>query len=244
MHYTPSWPVPFGGRNHSGAVTQNFLWRQGSSYIMDNHRAAMWCWLQEIKEAEPVCLMHIDEHYDTLYANIEAELAAMPGLKGLSIADYLTLSRSVGPQSSPLIRWDNYLSLFLERYGEQVKRSFFITHKVGDKPRHHNAKYAEPKHVPNNIDYWMNQFPDQWLINIDLDYFFCDQGGLRKPMFSDQYVETVFAAIAKIQQAGRIRCLTMCLSPDERYSGSWQQAEDLCSTACRILGLQFSLPTP
>jgi hypothetical protein len=80
-------------------------------------------------------------------------------------------------------------------------------------------------------------------VNVDLDYFFCDQGGLRKPMFSDQYVAAVFGAIAEMKRAGRIKCLTICLSPDEGYSGSWEQAEQLCSTACQILELQFSLPT-
>jgi hypothetical protein len=243
MQDTPSWPIPFRGRNHSGAVEQNFLWRQGNSYVMDNHRAALWCWLQEMQEHDSVGLIHIDEHYDTLYANIQAEIAALPQLKGLSVNEYLELTTMDGLQSTPLIRWDNYLSLFLERYGAQVRRSVFVTHKVGDKPRHCNAQYPEPQHVPENIDHWMKAPPDQWLVNVDLDYFFCDQGGLRKPMFSDQYVAAVFGAIAEMKRAGRIKCLTICLSPDEGYSGSWEQAEQLCSTACQILELQFSLPT-
>jgi hypothetical protein len=243
MQDTPSWPIPFRGRNHSGAVEQNFLWQQGNSYVMDNHRAALWCWLQEMQEHDSVGLMHIDEHYDTLYANIQAEIAALPELKNLPVNEYLALTSEVGAQSTPLIRWDNYLSLFLERYGAQVQRSVFVTHKVGDKPRHKYPQYREPRDVPENIDSWMKTPPDQWLVNVDLDYFFCDQGGMRKPMFSDQYVATVFSAIAEMKHAGRIKCLTICLSPDEGCSGSWEQAEQLCSTACEILELQFSLPT-
>jgi hypothetical protein len=42
------WLVPFRGRNASKVYNQNFLWRYESVYVMDNHRAAMWCWLRHI----------------------------------------------------------------------------------------------------------------------------------------------------------------------------------------------------
>jgi hypothetical protein len=243
MQHMPTWLIPFRGRNHSGAVEQNFLWREGNSFIMDNHRAALWCWLQEMQAHDSVGLMHIDEHYDTLRQNIQAEIQHLPELRSLSVHDYLALTINLDGRSTPLIRWDNYLSLFLERYGEKVVRSVFATHEVGDRPVHHDARYPKPQDVPENIDFWMQSIPDQWLVNVDLDYFFFrDHEGSRKPMFSDQYVKTVFEAIAGMQRAGRIKCLTICLSPDKDCSGGWPQAEQLCSTACQILGLQFSLP--
>jgi hypothetical protein len=46
--YGGEWPVDFRGRNRSGPYNQNFLWRRDSVYVMDNHRAAFWCWLQRI----------------------------------------------------------------------------------------------------------------------------------------------------------------------------------------------------
>lgn len=209
---------------------------------MDNHRAAMWCWLQELAPSEPVGLLHIDEHFDTLYANIDSELSALPELTGMSVTEYLQLSKSYGSHNCPLIRWDNYLSLFLERYGKQVEKSVFVTHNVGDKPRHQSAQFPDPQHVPDNLSFWLKPHPDQWIINIDLDYFFCDQNGQRRPMFSDQYIASVFGAIADLQQAGRVKCLTICLSPDEGYSGSWEQAEQLCQVVCNAVGLRFALP--
>ena len=42
------WLVPFKGRNTSGIYEQNFLWRDGAVYVMDNHRAALWCWIQHL----------------------------------------------------------------------------------------------------------------------------------------------------------------------------------------------------
>lgn len=40
--------IPFRGRNHSGPINQNLLWHYRNIYLMDNHRAALWCWQQEI----------------------------------------------------------------------------------------------------------------------------------------------------------------------------------------------------
>ena len=42
------WLVPFKGRNRSLSFDQNFLWRKDNIFIMDNHRAALWCWLQHM----------------------------------------------------------------------------------------------------------------------------------------------------------------------------------------------------
>lgn len=44
----PKWHVPFKGRHDSLATRQNFLWQYGNVYVMDNRRAALWCWLREI----------------------------------------------------------------------------------------------------------------------------------------------------------------------------------------------------
>lgn len=236
------WHVPFKGRRHSGATAQNFLWGGNGTYVMDNHRAAMWCWVREMSTTEHVGLLHIDEHYDTLYANIQSELATLPSLSRISIDGYLALTASESDGGHPLIRWDNYLSLFLERYSARVPRAVFITHDVGDKPRHANVQYPKPQSVPENMDYWLRASPDRWIINVDLDYFFCDQGGVRRPMFSEQYVDTVFRAIADCYKSGRVACLTLCLSPDEGYSGSWEQAEILCGRACELLDIPFVLP--
>lgn len=243
VSHQPHWLIPFRGRNHSGASTQNFLWREGNAYIMDNHRAAMWCWLQELTATDVVGLLHIDEHYDTLYANIDAEIAALPALGNTSIQDYLNLTIEGEEGHYPLIRWDNYLSLFLELYGNQIHTAIFVTHNVGDKPKHRNVQFRESVHLPGNLAFWMTSYPGKWIINVDLDYFFCDQEGTRKPLFSDSYVATLFRRIRFLQQTGRVQCLTICLSPDEGYAGSWHQAEELCQFICQIADLKFCLPS-
>lgn len=236
------WLVPFKGRNHSGSVNQNFVWSQGNISIMDNHRAAMWCWLRDVPHRKPVRLLHIDEHYDTLYSRMDEWLAALPALRNLSIEKYLALEYKTDLGAVPLLRWDTYLSIFLERYGSQVREAIFATQGVGDKPRFNNASFPTPNQLPGNIDYWLGCGDEQWIVNVDLDYFFCDQEGTRRRMYSEDYIHTVFAAIHDARKVGRVASLTICLTPDEGYTGGWSNAEELCAEVCEILELKFSLP--
>ena len=57
-------------KNHelktSGCYNMNFLFNNGKFYIMDNHLAAAWCWLQKIDTSKRYGLFHIDRHYDLL----------------------------------------------------------------------------------------------------------------------------------------------------------------------------------
>lgn len=236
------WLVPFKGRHHSLATIQNFLWQSGNVYIMDNHRAAMWCWLQEVASDENVLLLHIDEHFDALYSRMKQWRRHMPELRGLSIEQYLALTYPAETFTLPLIQWDNYLSLFLEGYGQQVCRAVFITHNAGDKPRFDGALHPRPEEVPGNIGFYLDH-PERAIVNVDLDYFFCnDDQGQRRLMFSDDYISAVFRSIRTHMNAGRVACLTLCLTPDEGYTGGWAQAEALCARVCAILGIAFELP--
>lgn len=236
------WVVPFKGRNVSLATKQNFLWQTGNVYIMDNHRAAMWCWLQEVSSDEIVLLLHIDEHFDTLYSRMEEWRCHLPELRGLSIDQYLALTFPNGDRTLPLIQWDNYLSLFLELYRQQLRRAIFITHNEGDRPQFESALHPRPEDVPGNLAFYLDH-PERAIVNIDLDYFFCDDDqNRRRLMFSDDYISSVFRSIRAHMDAGRVACLTLCLTPDEGYTGGWAQAEALCARACAILGIEFELP--
>ena len=128
--------MPFKGRLASAEYAQNFLWQFDTTYVMDNHRVASWCWLRHIDTSSPFNLIHIDKHFDTLTSNIDAWLDVMPDVAAISVDDYLATEFSDADTAVtyPLFRWDNYLSLFLGRYATNVQRSIFATHNVGDKP--------------------------------------------------------------------------------------------------------------
>jgi len=237
-----TWWVPFAGRNHSGSVNQNFLWQHENVYVMDNHRAALWCWLREVAANEVVDLLHIDEHTDTLSSRLDEWLEALPELRGLTIDQYLAIPLDTGYGSIELVRWDTYLSLGLARYAANFHQCVFATHGNGDRPRWERLATSQPDKLPSGIPAWLEDSERRWIVNVDLDYFFCDQGHGRALMFSDEYIHSVFAEIAKARAAGRLACLTICLTPDEGYTGGWPQAEALCARACEILGIPFALP--
>ena len=121
------WLIPFKGRNFSGCYTQNFLWKKDNVYIMDNHRAALWCWFQHISADEKINLLHIDKHTDTLQSRLKEWVNACPDLWTIKLEEYLSfIHEKDAGQDVPLFRWDNYGSIFLEKYGDLVNKDLKI----------------------------------------------------------------------------------------------------------------------
>ena len=243
------WLVPFKGRNTSGPYNQNFLWREGNIYVMDNHRAALWCWVQHMKEDERINLLHIDRHRDTLLSRINTWVQACPDLWAVTISEYLEYKDS--GLRVPLLRWDNYASIFLKMYGANVERTLFATHDEGDKFNQPHLQECQPWEIPGNLEYWIKNEKAPWICNIDLDYFVylssnkvdsdeMDEGSVYKELFSTAYYSEVFLAIRQQLHSGKIKVLTLCLSPE--FCGGWEASEILCKKVCDVLGIDFSLP--
>ena len=236
------WLVPFKGRNHSGCYEQNFLWRKDNVYIMDNHRAALWCWFQHIFENEKIDFIHIDKHTDTLQSKLDEWIKKCPDLWSIKLEDYLSLIHKNYMNSDiPLFRWDNYGSIFLGKYGHLVNRCIFATHKEGDKPNFKSAQQPDIWDVAGNLNYWIEDSKNKWIVNLDLDYFFYECDTEKYSIFlSDGYIEQMFCTIKKQLEDDKISCFTMCLSPE--CCGGWEAAEELCHKATNILGIDFKLP--
>ncbi len=234
--------LPFGGRNPSATYDNNLLWRFGSVYIMDNHGAALWCWLQHIDNISKYELLHIDQHYDCLSSRIEDWLKALPqSLENLSFEEYRHLSYIPynGLGKTPIIRFDNYLSIFLKRYSSSINQCAFATHRKGDSPGWDNkievCDFQLVSYVSHSLD------EGNWIVNIDLDYFFyTNYDNECRRLHSDEYVEEFFDKIAAIYQAGRIAVITLCLSPET--CGGWGPAEYLAGIFSGALALPFQLP--
>ena len=121
---------------------------------------------------------------------------------------------------------------------------YFATHHDGDEPDLPEGLWCdvEPWKLPQYFDFWLEQ-SDKWVVNIGLDYFFCDaeDGGCIRFLSEDHVPLCV--AIKKNLDSGRIKVLTLCLAPDEGgHSGGWTTAEALCAEFCKHLGVSFSLP--
>lgn len=243
-----TWHIPLLHRGVSGHCTQNFLWQNGPVYIMDNHRAAWWCWLQQhLVPSQPINLFHIDRHTDTLTSNLPSWKKSLPPqMRDVSLQDYLNYRSQLNGSEGVTIRWDNYLSLFFEYEQANLGSIFFATHGEGDAPNLPTGSWRDisPWELPANFDFHVSR-GNNWIVNVDLDYFFCDMDdGSCQRFLARDYVQALFLGIKKHLANGRIKVLTICLTPDENgFSGGWASAETLCSEICQHLGIQdFQLP--
>lgn len=234
------WLVKFKGKNPSDRFNQNFLWKNESVYIMDNHRAALWCWFQHLSKASKYNLFHIDRHFDTVYTRIEQWNEHLPNMYDISINDYLELDYDADFGNTLLFSWDNYLSIFLENYGDMINECVFATHEDGEKPRFDKCDCIKLWDIPKNMDYWLNNSRQNWIINVDIDFFFSETDGSQLFMFSDGYIESIFRPIAERIKDGKIEIFTLCLSPE--YCSGWDESLIICDKICKILELDFKIP--
>lgn len=240
------WIVPFKGRRSSGATYQNFLWRHGSVYVMDNHRAAAWCWFQHLDPTKAHSLFHIDRHYDCLGSQLQTWLTHIPkSFPQITIDEYLALEYDLGGGTGkyPVISWGNYLSIYLEMYGHAIGSCRFATHDDGDKPNHKSALHVQLWEIPQNLDYWLSE-SKPWIVNIDLDYFFWHEDDEKGPgiMITDEYLKVVFGILRQKIHDGTVAVTTIALTPDSAFTGPWAQSERLAGRALEYLGIDFRLP--
>ena len=99
------WLLPFKGKNHSGSVATNFVWKSGNVYVMDNHRVALWCWLQELDLTKQHSLVHIDRHTDTRQSNLVETLNSLP-LWDCGLFEYLEHEFAYSGNVQKVITWD------------------------------------------------------------------------------------------------------------------------------------------
>ncbi len=70
--------INFKGQNSSWVKDLNLLGKENNIYVMDNHVAALWCWLQEIEIKTKYNILHIDAHYDTMSSQVDTLLKYLP----------------------------------------------------------------------------------------------------------------------------------------------------------------------
>lgn len=239
------WLVPFSERNNSEEFTQNFLWKSKNIYIMDNHRAALWCWIQHMEIEEVVSICHIDKHTDTLRSQLPYWMKLLPSdLSSISINDYLRLTYTnpnTPNYATPLFSWDNYLSIFLEKYSEQINFCAFATHGIGDKPNFRDVTTLNNEYLPEELEKLFSKSDQPWLINLDLDFFFHKPDGEHyENKYSDSFAREIFFRIKQLNDTGNAKAITVALSPE--CCGGWRNSERMASQFCEVLDLSWQLP--
>ncbi len=239
---TGSHLIEFQGLLYSGSVTQNLLWKDSNVFLMDNHRAALWCWQQCFDlYVEDHCILHIDRHTDALGAWLEKHVSEMPDLRGLSIHDYLSAKIFLTTETE-LFRWDNYLSIHIEKFRDQLKGLISADHGDGDAPQFEGANRPRPDALSENLLHWLKTGGKSWIVNVDLDYFFTSITTKNEeeewiPLFSNEYIDIVFSQIRKGIEDGHIKVVTVCLTPSH-FTPGWEACLKLSQRIFGILGVK------
>jgi len=238
--------IPFKGRNTSTYYNLNLLFQNGKTYIMDNHLAASWCWLQQIDIEKQYNLLHIDRHYDLLQSQIEWWIEALQvqniDLTSISITDLLSIRyehKQMRTFKSQLFRFDNYLTIFLRLFPYLIDTAIFATHK--DKKTTFDIPMLEPEidELKENLSAWINcNSNNKWIVNLDIDYFF------KKDIKQERVQFLTDSAILKIAEEIRkswdnIEVLTIALSPE--YSGGWDSAERVARLITEHLEVSWAI---
>ena len=201
----------------------DLLYKKGNIYLMDNHRMAAWCWANYIDDNEKYTIIHIDKHYDTLGNQIKEWTAPIKnGLNNLSLKEYDNIEyQKCEFERYRIFKWDNYIPIFHHYYSNQINGYIFYTHNMGDIPKNlekHITHYSTYCLVNNFYDYF-SEYEDNLIINLDIDYFFCDN-----PVFkflSDYAIERFIEAIMKLIVNPK-NILTIALSPE--CCGGWENS--------------------
>lgn len=238
-----TWIVPFKGRNYSSAYALNFLWRSGCVYVMDNHRAALWCWLQELELNRTHSLLHIDRHTETLQSRIEKWLDNLPSSWDLTIDEYLHHAYKVNKLLGevPVFGWDNYLSIYFAKFSAAIKRCYFATHEDRNAPNFHDVYKVDLWGLPNCFSESIDKNQGPWIVNIDLDYFFW-KDWKTDVMVSEAYLSACFKPLRKKIDNGTVKAITISLTPHEEYTGGWENSENLAKRILAYLDIDFHLP--
>jgi hypothetical protein len=130
--------------------------------------------------------------------------------------------------------------MYLHKFKKQLATCYFVTHEDGDKPNYKGYE-ATPWELLGNLDYWVDANRQPWIMNIDLDYFFCDdREDDNQQMISDDYVRTIFSAVNKTIRDGHVGVTTIALSPE--FCGGWGKSERIMEIVLAELGINFKLP--
>jgi len=204
------------------------VWKEGKVFVMDNHKSAAWCWLNQCKDDEMYNFMHIDRHYDMGDYYKDEDLEPVRNNPHMSYEALMDLKRSDGEYKT--LRWDNYIRYIYELRQDWFKTNLFITQKNGDICDGWNRKKMNLIEKDELfLISWLDQYLIEdtqylydmvegsnelkWIVNIDLDFFFYHYGdNIHVQLFSDDYIREVARLLQK--SMNKIQVLTIAISPD------------------------------
>lgn len=216
--------IPLVHKSTSTDINDNFLIQEENVFIMDNHRLALWCWLQEIDLNKKYNLIHIDAHPDMSETSLEDFNRTKNPIEKMSLDEYRNIKQE--KFNIPLFRWDNYLKIFTEKYPENFLKetSISFTHHLGssEKLTRDLESMALPRELENIFSQKIYINENKWIVNLDLDYLFSSQPQ-KILMYSEDFLKSIATSLKVGLESGMIEVLTIAFSPE--CCGSWENAE-------------------
>lgn len=240
------WMIPFRGRNRSGAVDVNLLWRSGRLYVMDNHRLAPWCFWQHIDESSKWKLFHIDRHYDAQWDNREFWLSHIEDQHRTDLDAFMAATFRASFCTTELFRWDTVLTAAVHADVTRFADIVLATGGAGDSPSGFETRELNPWQLIWSLEEaadpeYEDDEPSRWWVDVDLDYFTATHlDGDVLTLMSPDYIKRLGTALRHGVDRGHFAVVTVALSPEA--TGGWDlaaQALELLLSAwpeCPILG--------
>ena len=205
----------------SGDSNLNCLWNQDNLYVMDNHRAAAWCWLQACDRDKHYMFLHVDSHSDLLLdSNNLTTYKRILKNAPLPLNDYLEL-RHDGVNKARAFRWDNYIRPIHYLLPNWFTKAFFAFHQQYDIQRNDmmysssnyngfndSAMRVSSSGVLDLLEGISTQSELSWIVNIDVDYFFSPNVYTVSPNYIDLFAQRLHNCLK------HVHVLTISLSPE------------------------------
>jgi hypothetical protein len=225
----------------------NFLFNEAKFYIMDNHLAAAWCWLQKLDVNSHYNFFHIDQHKDLL---CNAPIESYDSIKEnprLSLDEFLSLKYISCGRDQKAFTYDNYIIQTKQLYPFWFDVCYFACPEYVTDDDYLNIENNPTCYeLSTNISYWVHDGKEEnawspapeklnkWILNIDIDYFFSED---KYQMFTDDYIKELCLDILK--RIDDIEVITIALSPE--CCGGWEKSYRLAKLMADSLGFEFKI---
>ena len=131
----------------------------------------------------------------------------------------------------------NYIDIYRKLSGKHLNKYYFATHHDGHYIEEIESLKPEIWDLQDNICYWIELEKGQWILNLDIDYFFVERNSKTYQFLTDDYV---LSLCKEIENAiDRINTITIALSPE--FCGGWSESIRIAKIISDYFSLNFDI---
>lgn len=204
-------------QNHQNVY---FCYEKKNVVVMDNHRCALWHWVDKIDKNEEYNIIHLDSHYDLDGLKVHSTISREE-LESLSFHEYLNY-KDHHEDEFLYFNWANYIQPFLDHYQDNVKKLYLMVNETphgviaGGIDSINQAVDIEGYDALSSLRKMYDEYQN-WIINFDIDFFF----KYNMKLYSDDYIHAILEEVKKFSLLPN-SILTIALSPS--CCGGWDNA--------------------